>query len=250
PSPVRGEIQFESVSFSYPTREATPVLKQVSFTIKAAERVAVVGPSGAGKSTLFSLLLRYYDPQSGSLFIDGVNAAHCDPLAVRRLMAIVPQDPVIFAASVKDNVRFGAPDATDEQIYEACKAAHALEFIEKMPERFDTTLGERGVKLSGGQRQRISIARALLADRPILLLDEATSSLDAESERQVAAALERLQAGRSTLVIAHRLATVMNADRIMVMDNGVIHAMGTHQSLMKDSALYAHLSQLQFIADV
>ena len=244
-----GAIRFDDVHFTYPARAETPVLNAVSFSVDPGERVALVGPSGAGKSTLFALILRFYDPSSGRLLIDGADIKHCDPLALRRAIAIVPQDPVIFSGSVSDNVRFGRPEATDAELREACAAAHALEFIERLPQRFDTDLGERGVKLSGGQRQRISIARALLADRPILLLDEATSSLDAESERQVAAALERLERGRTTLVIAHRLATVRNADRIIVMDGGRIHAMGTHQSLLRDSALYAHLARLQFIAE-
>ncbi len=249
PERVAGAIRFDNVHFVYPSRPETTVLDGVSFMVNPGERVALVGPSGAGKSTIFSLLLRFYDTTSGHILIDGADIRHCDPLALRRAIAIVPQDPVIFSGSVSDNVRFGRPHATDAEIHEACSAAHALEFIERLPQRFDTDLGERGVKLSGGQRQRISIARALLADRPILLLDEATSSLDAESERQVAAALERLERGRTTLVIAHRLATVRNADRIIVMDGGRIHAIGTHHELLRDSPLYAHLARLQFIAE-
>ncbi|MGW8183472.1 MAG: ABC transporter ATP-binding protein, partial [Burkholderiales bacterium] len=213
------------------------------------ERVALVGPSGAGKSTLFALILRFYDPISGRILADGADIRHCEPHDLRRAVALVPQDPVIFATSVTENVRFGRPGATLDEVREACAAAHALEFIERLPQRFDTDLGERGVKLSGGQRQRISIARAILADRPILLLDEATSSLDAESERQVAAALERLARGRTTLVIAHRLATVRHADRIIVMDRGRIHAVGTHNELLRANGLYAHLARLQFVAD-
>lgn len=249
PTRLRGVIRFDDVHFRYPGRPESVVLDAVSFTVNAGERVALVGPSGAGKSTLFALILRFYDPMSGRILIDGADIRHCDPQALRRAIAIVPQDPVIFSGSVTENVRFGRPDASDDDVRAACIAAHALEFVERLPQRFDTDLGERGVKLSGGQRQRISIARALLADRPILLLDEATSSLDAESERQVASALQRLEHGRTTLVIAHRLATVRNADRIIVMDNGRIHAMGTHQSLLRDSPLYAHLARLQFIAE-
>ncbi|MEQ1773812.1 MAG: ABC transporter transmembrane domain-containing protein [Burkholderiales bacterium] len=249
PAQIKGGIRFDDVHFTYPARAETPVLSSVSFSVDPGERVALVGPSGAGKSTIFALILRFYDTSSGRILIDGGDTRHCDPLALRRAMAIVPQDPVIFSGSVSDNVRFGRPEASDAEIHDACAAAHALEFIERLPQQFDTDLGERGVKLSGGQRQRLSIARALLADRPILLLDEATSSLDAESERQVAAALERLERGRTTLVIAHRLATVRNADRIIVMDNGRIHAMGTHQTLLRDSPLYAHLARLQFIAE-
>ena len=246
---IAGAIHFNGVRFVYPSRPETTVLDAVSFAVNPGERVALVGPSGAGKSTIFALILRFYDVTSGRILIDGADIRHCDPLALRRAVAIVPQDPVIFSGSVSDNVRFGRPDASDNDIREACAAAYALEFIERLPQRFDTDLGERGVKLSGGQRQRISIARALLADRPILLLDEATSSLDAESERQVASALERLERGRTTLVIAHRLATVRNADRIIVMDGGRIHATGTHQTLLRESPLYAHLARLQFIAE-
>ncbi len=253
PARIAGAIRFDGVHFAYPARPQTTVLDAVSFSVNPGERVALVGPSGAGKSTIFSLLLRFYDPAGhanpGRILIDGADIRHCDPLALRRAIALVPQDPVIFSGSVTDNVRFGRPEASDADIREACAAAYALEFIERLPQGFDTELGERGVRLSGGQRQRISIARALLADRPILLLDEATSSLDAESERQVAGALARLEQGRTTLVIAHRLATVRNADRIIVMDGGRIHATGTHHALLRDSALYAHLARLQFIAE-
>ena len=248
PARLKGAIRFDQTGFTYPSRPETAVLSDVTFSVAPGERVALVGPSGAGKSTIFALLLRFYDASSGRILIDGADVRHCDPPALRRAMAIVPQDPVIFSGSVSDNVRFGRPDATDAEIREACIAAHAMEFIERLPQQFDTDLGERGVKLSGGQRQRISIARALLADRPILLLDEATSSLDAESERQVADALERLERGRTTLVIAHRLATVRTADRIIVMDGGRVHAVGTHQTLLQESPLYAHLARLQFIA--
>jgi ATP-binding cassette subfamily B protein len=248
PSRVTGAIRFDEVAFAYPSRPDTIALGPVSFTVNPGERVALVGPSGAGKSTIFALILRFYDPRSGRILVDGADIRHCDPRDLRRAIALVPQDPVIFAASITENVRFGRPDATPEAVREACAAAHALEFIARLPQGFDTDLGERGVKLSGGQRQRISIARALLADRPILLLDEATSSLDAESERQVAAALERLAHGRTTLVIAHRLATVRHADRIIVMDRGRIHSIGTHEDLLRADGLYAHLASLQFIA--
>jgi ATP-binding cassette subfamily B protein len=193
------------------------------------------------------LLLRFYDPQSGAITLDGVDLSRCDPREVRRHLALVPQDPVIFATSVAENVRYGRPGASDEEVLEACRAAHALEFVERLPQGIATQLGERGVKLSGGQRQRISIARALLADRRVLLLDEATSSLDAESERLVNAALERLAAGRTTLVIAHRLATVQRADRIVVLDQGRVHALGRHEELLRMPGLYAHLARLQFL---
>ena len=249
PSRVTGAIRFDEVTFAYPTRPETTALGPVSFTISPGERVALVGPSGAGKSTVFALILRFYDPASGRILLDGADIRHCEPRDLRRAIALVPQDPVIFAASVAENVRFGRPEASDADVREACVAAHALEFIERLPQGFDTDLGERGIKLSGGQRQRISIARALLADRPILLLDEATSSLDAESERQVAAALEKLEKGRTTLVIAHRLATVRHADRIIVIDRGRIHSVGTHDELLRADGLYAHLARLQFVAE-
>lgn len=249
PPRVAGAIRFDEVVFAYPSRPETTALGPVSFSVDPGERVALVGPSGAGKSTVFALILRFYDPRSGRILVDGADIRHCDPHDLRRAIALVPQDPVIFAAGVTENVRFGRPGAALPEVREACAAAHALEFIERLPQGFDTELGERGVKLSGGQRQRISIARAILADRPILLLDEATSSLDAESERQVAAALERLARGRTTLVIAHRLATVRHADRIIVMDRGRIHAVGTHPELLRADGLYAHLARLQFIAE-
>jgi ATP-binding cassette subfamily B protein len=247
PARVSGAIRFDDVSFAYPARPETIALGPVSFDIRPGERVALVGPSGAGKSTVFGLILRFYDPDRGRVLVDGADLRHCEPRTLRHAAALVPQDPVIFATSVTENVRFGRPDASLDDVRRACAAAHALEFIQQLPQGFDTNLGERGVKLSGGQRQRISIARALLADRPILLLDEATSSLDAESERQVAEALERLASGRTTLVIAHRLATVRTADRIIVLDRGRVHAVGTHQTLLRESALYAHLARLQFM---
>ena len=249
PARTVGALRIESVGFAYPTRPDAHALSEVSLSVRPGERVALVGPSGAGKSTLFALLLRFYDPQAGRITIDGVDIARCDPREVRRQIALVPQDPVVFAASVAENVRYGRPGATAAAVRAACEAAHALEFIERMPRGFDTELGERGVRLSGGQRQRLSIARALLADRPILLLDEATSSLDAESERQVAQALARLEKDRTTLVIAHRLATVKHADRIVVLDRGRIHSIGTHGELVRAGGLYAYLAQLQFIAD-
>ena len=244
---TRGELVFEQVGFSYPTRPEVKALDGLSVRVQPGERVALVGPSGAGKSTLFALLLRFYDPQAGRVLLDGVDLAHCPAQQVRSAFALVPQDPVIFAASVRDNLRYGCLQASDAQVLAACEAAHAMEFIQRLPPGLDTQLGERGVKLSGGQRQRLSIARAILADRPVLLLDEATSSLDAESERQVAMALEQLSRGRTTLVIAHRLATVRNADRILVLERGAVHAQGTHAQLMQEDGLYAQLARLQFL---
>jgi ATP-binding cassette subfamily B protein len=248
PTRVTGAVRFDEVAFAYPGRPETTALGPVSFGVDPGERVALVGPSGSGKSTIFALMLRFYDPRAGRVLIDGADIRHCEPRELRRAIALVPQDPVIFAASVTDNVRFGRPEASFHEVREACAAASALEFIDRLPQGFDTDLGERGVKLSGGQRQRISIARAILADRPILLLDEATSSLDAESERQVGAALARLARGRTTLIIAHRLATVRNANRIIVLDRGRIHAVGTHEDLLRADGLYAHLARLQFVA--
>ena len=249
PVRVTGAIRFDEVAFAYPSRPEITALGPLSFSVDPGERVALVGPSGAGKSTIFALILRFYDPRSGRILIDGADIRHCEPREPRRAIALVPQDPVIFAANVTDNVRFGRPEASFHEVREACAGANALEFIDRLPQGFDTDLGERGVKLSGGQRQRISIARAILADRPVLLLDEATSSLDAESERQIGAALARLARGRTTLVIAHRLATVRNANRIIVMDRGRIHAVGSHDDLLRADGLYAHLARLQFLAD-
>jgi ATP-binding cassette subfamily B protein len=246
PAQGLGTVDFDAVSFNYPSRPDTPALADVSFSIAAGERVALVGPSGAGKTTVFQLLLRFYDPQSGVVRIDGVDVVRADPVAVRHRLAVVPQDPVIFAASVLDNVRYGRPDASDAEVRAACEAAYATEFIERLPERDASFLGERGVRLSGGQRQRLAIARAILADRPILLLDEATSALDAESERMVQQALERLMARRTVLMIAHRLATVRHADRILVMDAGRVVAAGTHEELVTSNTLYARLATLQF----
>jgi ATP-binding cassette subfamily B protein len=246
PDPPRAMIALEQVSFAYPSRLEEPALKAVSLRVAAGERVALVGPSGAGKTTVFQLLLRFYDPQSGRVLLDGVDVQRADPRAVRQRFAVVPQEPVIFAANVWENVRYGRPDATAEDVRAACEAAYATEFLARLPQGFDTPLGERGVKLSGGQRQRLAIARAVLAQRPILLLDEATSALDAESERMVQLALDRLMAGRTTLIIAHRLATVAGADRIIVLDGGVVIAAGTHASLVRDDPLYRRLAALQF----
>jgi len=242
-------IELSEVSFCYPTRPDARALERFTLRVAAGERVALVGPSGAGKTTLLALLLRFYDPQQGAVRIDGIDVRDMDPRLLRRLIAVVPQDPVIFAASVLDNVRYGRPDASREEALAACDKAFALEFIDRLPQGLDTRLGERGATLSGGQRQRLSIARALLADRPILLLDEATSSLDAASERMVQQALETLERGRTTLAIAHRLATVQHADRIVVMDRGAIVAQGTHAELMREGGLYASLARLQFLSD-
>jgi ATP-binding cassette subfamily B protein len=241
------EIDFDGVRFAYPARPDTAALECFSLRVAPGERVALVGPSGAGKSTVFALLLRFYDPQQGAVRIGGVGLREMDPRAARRLVAVVPQEPVIFAASVLENVRYGRPDATREAAEAACAQACALEFIERLPQGLDTPLGERGVMLSGGQKQRVSIARALLADRPILLLDEATSSLDAAAERLVQQGLEALEKGRTTLVIAHRLATVQNAERIVVLERGAIVAQGTHAELMRQGGLYASLARLQFL---
>jgi ATP-binding cassette subfamily B protein len=247
PSPARGEVRFEHLTFHYPTRQDTAALADFSLTVGAGERVALVGPSGAGKSTVFQLLLRFYDPESGAVLVDGIDARRADLNALRRRFALVPQEPVIFSGSVADNVRYGRPDASEDEVRAACEAAYALEFVSRLPQGLATELGERGVRLSGGQRQRLSIARALLADRPVLLLDEATSSLDAESERYVQLALERLMRDRTTLIIAHRLATVRTADRIVVLEHGRIVASGSHADLVRQGGLYARLASLQFL---
>jgi ATP-binding cassette subfamily B protein len=246
PVPGRGEISFEKVTFRYPSRPEAKALDSFDLQVRRGETVAFVGPSGAGKSTTFQLLLRFYDPESGRVLLDGVDLSQADPLAVRSRIGLVPQDTVLFAASARENIRYGRPDASDAEVEDAAKAAAADEFLRKLPEGYDTFLGERGTRLSGGQRQRIAIARAILRDPPILLLDEATSALDAESERLVQAALDRLMQGRTTIIIAHRLATVLQADRIVVMDHGRIVAQGTHAELVRGNELYARLAALQF----
>ena len=245
-SPVRGEVAFADVRFSYPTRPNVSALNGVSFQVRRGEKVAIVGPSGAGKSTIFHLLLRYYDPVAGRVTFDGVRLCNLDPAALRARIALVPQDSVMFATSVRDNIRFGRPDASDAEVARAAEHANAASFIAALPAGMDTPAGERGVTLSGGQRQRIAIARAILRDAPLLLLDEATSSLDAESETQVAAALAVLMQERTTIVIAHRLATVLSCDRILVLEQGRIVEEGTHQTLAVAGGLYARLAKLQF----
>lgn len=246
PVPARGEVGFDHVSFAYPARPDVKVLDAVSFTVRPGEKVAIVGPSGAGKSTIFHLLLRFYDPRGGAISLDGVPVKSADPRDFRIRIALVPQESNVFAASARENIRFGRPDATDAEVERAAELAHAAEFIRRLPEGFDTPLGERGVTLSGGQRQRIAIARAILRDAPLLLLDEATSALDAESETLVQTALEELMRHRTTLVIAHRLATVLSCDRILVMDQGQIVEQGTHAELVAANGLYARLARLQF----
>jgi len=248
PEPPRGEISFDDVYFSYPTRPHAPSLNGVSFTVKPGETVAIVGPSGAGKSTIFSLVMRYYDPQTGSVLMDGVALPDADPAAVRERIAVVPQDVAIFATSIRENIGFGKPGASDADIEAAAKAALAHDFIMALDKGYETEVGERGVTLSGGQRQRIAIARAILRAAPVLLLDEATSALDAESEMLVQKALDSLMDNRTTLVVAHRLATVLKADRILVLDKGRIVEEGTHQTLVAKGGIYARLAKLQFEA--
>ncbi|WP_173933449.1 ABC transporter transmembrane domain-containing protein [Chelativorans sp. Marseille-P2723] len=249
PSPPQGNVEFRNVHFAYPSRPQQTALRGLSFHVAAGETVAIVGPSGAGKSTIFSLILRYYDTDEGSILIDGIDLRQADPKAVRERIAIVPQDVTVFATTIFENIAFGRPGATREEIEAAAKAALAHDFIMALGQGYDTQVGERGVTLSGGQRQRIAIARAILRDAPILLLDEATSSLDAESETFVQTALERLMAGRSTIVVAHRLATILKADRILVMDEGRIVEEGNHTELVARGGIYARLASLQFDND-
>ena len=247
PLPLRGEIDFERVEFHYPQREDAPALHGFDLHVRPGETVALVGPSGAGKSTVLSMLLRFHDPQSGAVRIDGIDLRDADPAQLRAQVALVPQQPVLFACSAMENIRYGRLDASDEEVRAAARAAEADAFIQALPQGYASELGERGARLSGGQQQRVAIARALLKDAPVLLLDEATSALDAQSERAVQHALENLMRGRTTLVVAHRLATVLRADRIVVMDQGAIVAEGSHAELIAQGGLYAELAKLQFL---
>jgi len=245
PPGARGEVAFQNVSFRYPSRPDAAALDGLNFVVRPGETVALVGPSGAGKSTVFQLLLRFYDAQEGRVVVDGVDVRAADPAALRARLAVVPQDPVIFSANAWENVRYGRPDASDQDVRAAVQAA-AADFLLELPEGLDTFLGEKGVRLSGGQRQRVAIARAILRRAPILLLDEATSALDAESEAAVQHALTVLAHGCTTLVVAHRLATIRRADRIVVIERGRVVAQGTHDALVREEGLYARLAELQF----
>jgi ATP-binding cassette subfamily B protein len=246
PEPPIGSMELNAVTFHYPSRPGQAALQDFSLDVQPGEKLALVGPSGAGKSTVFQLLLRFYDPEHGTVRVEGVDVKRADPQALRKRIALVAQEPAVFAASVAENVRYGRPDTSDEEVRRACDAAFATEFVEKLPQGFDTWLGERGVRLSGGQRQRLAIARAILSGRPILLLDEATSALDSESERMVQLALERLMQSRTTLIIAHRLSTVKSVNRIAVMDQGRLVGLGSHEELLTGNPLYARLAALQF----
>jgi ABC-type multidrug transport system fused ATPase/permease subunit len=247
---IHGDVSFVNVAFRYPSRKELSVLNNVSFTAKAGERIAIVGPSGAGKSTIVALILRFYDPDEGVILIDGKNTREFNLHELRNNMAMVPQDVLLFGGTIRENIEYGKPGSSIAEIIEAAKNANAYEFILSFPEKFETVVGERGVKLSGGQRQRIAIARAVLKSPSILLLDEATSSLDSESERLVQEALDKLMIGRTSFIIAHRLSTVRNADKIIVLDKGEIVETGKHDELIANSGLYAGLSELQFQANV